>query len=297
MTSPSNAVTQSTKFPTHLVTEVFSKVKGKSSIAKMVPAKPIAFNGNTEFTFSMGSELEVVGEQGQKSAHSMSFDPVTVRPIKVLCRGRVTREFLTASDDEKVEMLKTVTGGFAITLAKGFDKMAMHGVNPYSGSASSVIGNNNLDYIIANYSSGANVVEYTTGTDAPDTKIDAAIDKIYEPNGVIINKTMRSDIAGMTVSGAKKYPEFAWGATPDQLGSMKLDSNATAGDDFAIVGDWNAFKWGYAKEMTMEVIPYGDPDGQGDLVRAGEVLIEAEAFIGWGILNAADFAKVVAPSD
>ena len=42
----------------------------------------------------------------------------------------------------------------------------------------------------------------------------------------------------------------------------------------------------------MEVIQYGDPDGQGDLKRTNEVVLRAEAYIGWGILNADSFALV-----
>ena len=57
------ATTQGTKFPTTLVTEMFSKVKGHSSVAKMIPAQPIPFNGNTEFTFSMDKKLAVVIEK------------------------------------------------------------------------------------------------------------------------------------------------------------------------------------------------------------------------------------------
>lgn len=43
----------------------------------------------------------------------------------------------------------------------------------------------------------------------------------------------------------------------------------------------------------MEVIQYGDPDGQGDLKRTNEVVLRAEAWIGWGILNKDAFARIV----
>ena len=43
----------------------------------------------------------------------------------------------------------------------------------------------------------------------------------------------------------------------------------------------------------MEVIQYGDPDGQGDLKRTNEVVIRAEAYIGWAILDPKAFARVV----
>ena len=65
-------------------------------------------------------------------------------------------------------------------------------------------------------------------------------------------------------------------------------------DALAYVGDFeNAFRWGYADEIPMEVIQYGDPDGQGDLKRTNEVVLRAEAWIGWGILNKDAFARIV----
>ena len=35
-------------------------------------------------------------------------------------------------------------------------------------------------------------------------------------------------------------------------------------NDRAIIGDFaNGFKWGYAKEVPLEIIQYGDPDNSG----------------------------------
>lgn len=291
-------ITKSTKFPAQLVAEMFNAVKGHSSIAKMVAEEPIPFVGKDVFTFNFASDVSVVGEGDAKPAGDGTATPVQIRPVKVVYQMRVSDEFVYAAEETQLQYLQAFADGFSKKLAAGLDKMAMHGINPATGSASSVIGNNHLDYAIANYNSGSNVVTYTTGTDDPDAKIDAAIGKVEEPNGIIISKVMRGDIAAMnTTDGGRKYPEFAWGATPEELGGMMLDSNTTAGADYAIVGDWNAFKWGFAKEMPLEVIEYGNPDGGTyDLKRANEVLLRSEAYIGWGILNAADFAKVVAPS-
>ena len=64
----------------------------------------------------------------------------------------------------------------------------------------------------------------------------------------------------------------------------------------AYVGDFaNAFRWGYATEMPVEVIPYGNPDNDttaGDLKGHNQVLLRLEAFIGWGILDPDAFAVV-----
>ena len=60
-------------------------------------------------------------------------------------------------------------------------------------------------------------------------------------------------------------------------------------------GDFNkAFKWGYSENIPLKIIEYGDPDGTGrDLSAYNEILLRAEAYIGWGILLPESFARVV----
>lgn len=292
-----NPVSMGTNFPTQIVSEIFNTVKGHSSIAKMVPAAPIAFTGNTEFTFTPDHAISVVGENGAKPEGDATVTPVVIRPVKVVYQSRVSNEFLYAAEETKLQYLKAFGEGFAKMIASGMDEMIMHGVNPYSGSAASgTIGNNHLDYVIANYSSGANQVVYGHDSTEADYNLDEAIAKVEEPNGIILGKTIRSAIAALSTDLGKKYPEFAWGATPAELGGMQLDSNKTVESNSAkaraYVGDWNALKWGFAKEMPLEVIEYGDPDGNGDLKRYNQVCLRSEAYIGWGILDASAFARV-----
>ena len=65
--------------------------------------------------------------------------------------------------------------------------------------------------------------------------------------------------------------------------------------DHAIVGDFfSAFKWGFSKEIPLEIIKYGDPDNTGkDLKGYNQVYIRAEVYLGWGILVPEYFARVV----
>lgn len=278
-------VKQGTNFPTQLVTDMFNLVKGHSSIAKMVPSTPIAFNGNTEFTFSMDSDVSIVGESGEKPAGDATVAPVVIRPIKVVYQSRVSDEFIYASEEARLNYLKAFADGFSKKIAAGLDKMVMHGINPATGSASAIIGTNNLD---------SKITKTTTATANIDVDINAAIDAIEDANGVIVSKAARSEIAGLNANGVVKYPEFAWGAVPSTLGGMKFDANSTVGATTkAYVGDWNALKWGFAKNIPLEVIEYGNPDGQGDLKSTNEVVLRSEAFIGWGILDADAFSSVV----
>lgn len=282
-----------TMFPTTLVSEMFNKVKGHSSITKMVSSTPIPFNGNTEFTFSPDNKVSVVGEGAQKPAGDVTVTPVTIRPVKVLYQARVSSEFLYASEEAKLNYLKAFTDGFAAQIASGLDEMIMHGVNPATGTASSVIGNNNLD---------AQITKKVQLTAAPNTDVDAAIALVDDANGIILGKSIRSAIAALkTTDGGVMYPEFAWGATPAELGGIKVDANKTVeaanADARAYVGDFKALKWGFAKNIPLEVIEYGDPDNTGvDLKGSNQVMLRSEAFVGWGILDANAFSMVTVES-
>lgn len=277
-----------------LVKDLVNKVKGHSSLAILSKQTPVPFNGRKEFVFSMDSEIDVVAENGKKTHGGISIDPVTIIPIKVEYGARVSDEFMYASEEEQLETLKAFNDGFAKKLASGLDLMAFHGINPRTGEASPVIGENNFDSKVAQ--------KVTYSAAAPDANIEAAIALVEgsdrDVTGMAIAPAVRADLAKMTKqNGEKLYPEFAFGGKPATLGAQALDINKTVSSndvDKAIVGDFaNMFKWGYAKEIPMKIIEFGDPDNSGkDLQGYNQVYIRAEAYLGWGILDGASFARV-----
>lgn len=289
-----DVLSRGTLFDPVLVKDLVNKVKGKSSLAVLSAQTPIPFNGRKEFIFSMDSEIDVVAENGKKTHGGMSLEPVTIVPIKFEYGARISDEFLYASEEEQLDILKAFNDGFAKKVASGLDIAAMHGVNPRTGEASTVIGDNNFDTKVTQ------TVTYAAAT--PDANIEAAISMVEgsdgDVTGMVIAPAVRSDLAAMTKqNGEKLYPEFAFGGQPKSLGANALDINKTVtvgGKDKAIVGDFtNAFKWGYSKEIPLEIIKYGDPDNTGkDLKGYNQVYIRAEVYLGWGILDANSFARV-----
>lgn len=288
------ALTKGTLFPAALETELFNKVKGHSSLARLSGQEALPFNGKDIFTFNYSNDISLVGEGAEKPAGDAVVSPVQMRPVKVVYQMRVSEEYMYAEEEAKTNTLKAFVDGFAAKLAAGLDKMAMHGINPATGSAaSSIIGTNHFD------SKVTNTVNYVAAS--ADANIDAAVALVeaaeYPVTGIAISPAMRSAIAALTTNGARKYEDFAFGGTPNSLGSMQLDVNATVATgsvDHGIVGDFeNAFRWGIAKEIPMEIIQYGNPDGQGDLKQTNQVVIRAEAYIGWAIMDGDAFARVI----
>lgn len=285
-----------TLFNQVLVTDLINKVKGKSSLARLSAQSPIPFTGSKEFTFSMDKEIDIVAENGKKSTGGITVDPVTIVPIKFEYGARVSDEFMYASEEAKLQILKAFNEGFAKKVATGFDIAAFHGVNPRTGTASNVVGDNHFDNKVKTE------IAYAAAT--CDDNLDAAIAAVQgadgDVTGMALSNVMGADLAKIKVNGVRQYPEFRFGASPESLGGMTVDVNKTVFNatvkDHAIVGDFqNAFKWGIAKEIPLEIIQYGDPDNSGnDLKGYNQVYIRAEVYIGWGILVPTSFARVKA---
>lgn len=288
------ATERGTMFDPELVTDLINKVKGRSSLAALCAQTPIPFNGLKEFTFTMDKEVDIVAEGGQKTEGGISLAPVTIVPIKFEYGARISDEFLYATEEEQIDILTAFNEGFARKVAKGLDLAAMHGINPRTGEASTVVGDNNFD------SKVTQKVDYTEAT--PDDNLEAAIALVDgsdgDVTGMALSKTFGAAMAKVKANNVKLYPEFAFGASPETLNGIRVDVNKTVSGtnakDHGIVGDFqNAFKWGYSKQIPMEIIKYGDPDNSGrDLKGYNQVYIRAEVYLGWGILLPESFARI-----
>lgn len=282
--------TTGTSFSPETVKEIFSKVKGHSSLVKLSKSMPVSFSGNDIMIFSLDGECAIVGEGEQKPAGNATTGTVKVVPVKVVYQHRVSDEFLRASDEKALKILEAFTEGYAKKIARALDIMAFHGVNPADLAPSDKISTNHFDTVTS-----VNFVEGQP-TDALEDAI--ALLEDNDVTGFALSKTFGSELGKYKENGVHQYPEFKLGGNPDKLGGINCDVNSTVskGNDNALayVGDFeNAFKWGYADQIPMEIIPYGDPDGQGDLKRTNEIVLRAEAWIGWGILDKSAFARIV----
>ena len=296
-----NAVARGSLFPAELVPGFLNLVKGHSALATMCGSEPIPFNGKEYFTFNMDNDIDVVAEAGAKSAGGGQVGSKTIVPVKVEYGMRVSDEFIYGSDEVALDILRAFAEGWAQKLARGFDIMAMHGVNPRTGSAASgTIGNNHLDYACGTS------VTYLNSSSTADENIESAIAGVnaydYDVSGAIIGSTARAALAALKDSDQRPvFPELAWGGKPGTLRGLKVAFNGptvefNSAKARAYVGDFaNMFKWGIAKEMPIEVIQYGNPDNDseaGDLKGHNQVYIRGEAYIGWGILDGNAFGKI-----
>lgn len=294
-------LTKGTLFPPVLVDEMINLVRGKSSLARLCGASPIPFNGETIFTFSLDNEVDIVAENGAKSNGGGTIGTKSVSPIKIEYGMRVSDEFRFASEEVQLQYLRAFAEGWAAKAARGLDIMAMHGLNPRSRTAATTtIGDNHFDHDVTQ------TVTFAAAT--PEDNIAAAIALVegneHEVTGLAMAPALKSALAGLkkgSTSNELMFPELAWGANPGVINGLPVDSNSTvsfnSGADRGIVGNFrDFFRWGYSRQLPIEVIEYGNPDNSdaGDLKGHNQVYLRGEAYIGWKVLDPNAFARIIA---
>lgn len=287
--------------PPVVVSEMFNAVRGKSALAKISDRMPVAFNGSAEFVFNMDSEADIVAENGAKSNGGATATPIVIRPYKFEYGVRVSDEFLKGSEEYRMDVMREFAEGAARKFAKGMDIAAMHGLNPRTmTAATATVGNMHLDNKIP----AGSVISYTAGSE--DANLNAAIAKVngfgYDVTGVAFDPEFSSALGSAAVGNIAVAPEYLFGGDPDTFHGMKSAVNGTVGKVatgadkvYGYVGDFDAFRWGYARDVEFEVIEFGDPDNAGsDLKGHNQVYLRAEAYIGWAVLDGNAFAKIEA---
>jgi hypothetical protein len=219
-------------------------------------------------------------------------------PVKVEYGVRVSDEFKYGAEELQLQYLTVFAEGFAKKVARALDIMAMHGVNPRGGATASQLANKNFDDLVTQ------TVTYDAAD--PEGNVVDAIALVegneHEVTGLAMSPIFKSALANLkkgTSSNELMFPELGWGASVGAINGLPADSNSTvsfnSGDDRAIVGNFaDYFKWGFSRDVAIEVIEYGNPDNSdaGDLKGHNQVYLRGEAYIGWGILVPSAFARV-----
>lgn len=288
-----------TLFKPELVKELISKVQGTSVLAQLSKQTPIPFNGTEQFIFNLEGAAQIVGEGKKKEAGEAKIESVIIKPLKFVYQARISDEFLRASEEKQIEYMSLFTDGFSKKIAQAFDIAALHGVEPKTLTDATFKATNSFDGLVT-----TNVVTYAEAK--IDENIEDAIQTVIATDNDVTGIAM-SPVSARAMSKLKdkndisRYPQFSFGGKPTEFADHTLQINknlakqgGTLEKDHVIVGDFeNRFKWGYAENIPLEIIKYGDPDGTGrDLKAYNEICLRAEAFIGWGILDATAFARV-----
>lgn len=285
-------------FPPQLVLDLFTKVQGHSTLARLSTQNPIPFAGAESFIFNLEGNAQIVGEGEQKKANKAVVTSKTIRPLKFVYQTRVSDEFMYCAEERSLQYMQKFNEGFGKKIAEGFDIAGLHGLEPYSMTDATFKATNSFVGLVTD-----NVITYNAET--IDENLETAVETIilggHAVTGTSLSPQAGSALGKVKINGSPQYPEFRFGGKPSSFAGMQMDVNRTltmVGEGgvpmHAVTGDFQrSFQWGYAKNVTLEVIEYGDPDGTGrDLKAHNEVCLRAEAYIGWAILEPEAFALI-----
>ena len=287
--------------PKNIADGMFKKAQTGSAIAALSGAEPQQFGEVTYMTLTGRPKAELVAEGANKADTNGTFGTKVATPHKFQVTMRFNEEVQWADEAYQLGVLQTLADEGGLALARALDLGGFHGINPLAGTvAASIVAADRI-------ASTTNAVEITTATlTTPDLVIEQAAGLViadgYVPNGIAFDPSYSWTVAtSRYADGRKKYPELGFGANITSFEGLPAFSSSTVSglpeasantNVKAIVGQWDAFRWGVQKSIPVELIKYGDPDGLGDLKRKNQIALRAEIVYGWAIMDLDAFAKV-----
>lgn len=286
------------ELPDNIMTPWLGKVRGGSVLATLSPAEAQRFGKGTAMVFDSG-EAELVSEGGQKSSNDITKTVQSVEPHKFQKTVRMNEEVLWADEDGQTDAVEQILAQIQPALSRALDFGAIHGINPKTGAVSGTI--------TQKFASVTNQVE-RAASDKPYANLDAAdllvLAEGYVPSDIALDPTFAASFSSLRAGQTeqKLYPNFRLSTEVSELDGHRSSVSRTVSGAgvvaspsgiLGIVGDFGGFRWGIQKQIGLELIRYGDPDGQGDLKRNNQVAFRAEVVYGWGISDLDAFALIV----
>lgn len=277
-------------------------------LPKLVPSKPTLFGPVKGATFAGVPRAQIVGESEKKSGQDpFSAVPFSAEPVKAQITVRVSDEFKWADEDYQMGILNDlVAPAIGAGMGRFVDLFAFHGINPITGTVSPKA---------TKYLSQATKVVEAAG--APTNELNEAVGLIAStgtamPNGIAFDAAYNYSLAtevwpeGTALAGQERYPSLGFGAVENWRGLKGASSSTVSGRPEiadtkvrAIVGDYTQVRWGFQRNIPLEMIEYGNPDNiiesdgsPRDLKGYNELALRSEVVIYMAIGDLAKFALV-----
>lgn len=257
-----------------------------STVAKLSAQEPQKFGETDYIVFNDLPKAEFVEEGAEKSASSGGFSTVTAKPRKAQVTLRFNEEVKWADEDHQLSILSSLANAGATALSRALDLGIYHRINPLTGEA--VAGWDN--YVTATDKK----VQYDGKADADKVIREAAgllVQDSKSVTGIALDPTIAFDLSSLvTKDGVQRYPNLGFGTDISALfGLAAAQGNTVSGRPEAkdtgvraIVGDFaGGIRWGVQRDLPVELIEAGDPDGQGDLKRRNQIALRLEIVYGW----------------
>lgn len=286
--------------PKNIADGMFSKAVDGSAVSVLSGSEPMQFGDVDIMTFNTPPRAEYVGEGANKASSTVGFGVKTAKPHKAQVTLRFNEEVQWADEDYQLGVLDTLAAAGGKALARALDLGVFHGINPLTGLAIASIA------AADRVGTTTNRVEITTATSTtPDTVIEAAAGLViangFVPTGIAFDPSYAWTVStSRYADGRKKFPELGLGINVSTFEGLSASTSSTVSATpeaantnlKAIVGQWDLLRWGVQRRVPVEMIKFGDPDGQGDLKRTNQIALRLEVVYGWTVLDLTGFAVV-----
>ena len=284
--------------PTSVASGIWLGAEKRSAVLGVANVRPQTFGSNQYLTLSSPVKAEIVGAGADKAPSGGAITPITVPPLKVHATIRVDQEVEWADQDHQLLVMSDLAFALEQALAEQIDAAVIHRVSVLQGT---VVG-----AITAGLSTSGPAVEANLLTGGADLYIEQAAGLVigagYTPTGALVDSGYAFSIgSARDGNGRPLNPDFPLTGAVDNYRGLRYGvSQAVSGRNFmadtklrAIVGDFSALAFGMIRDIPIETIRYGDPDGLGDLKRKNQIAIRGEMLFGFGIFAPTAFARVV----
>lgn len=278
--------TSKIKLPASVVASMVNKAKDTSVVAALSTPIPQIFADSKHMVFTDSAEAEVVAEGAKKSAYETALKFVEGKRVKLVTTTRVTDELKWADEDCRLQIIEAIQADQVAALGRALDYVILHAVNPKTGST------------LSGYTSLVSQASSVTGTDDEVANIDKMADSLidYNVNGIAVSREFASALRKLRVpaTGQRLYPEVPLSLNVADIDGIRAVASGTVNGRKAtestkvraVMGDWDAIKWGMVRDATAEIIEYGDPDNTGiDLKGSNMVAYRTESMFSYAVLD------------
>ena len=289
--------TANIKLPTEVAQEILRKAQDSSTIQVLSPSTPALFKNVENVIFTKEPEAEFVGEGASKSSMDPEFTPVKGEIHKAQVTVRMSDEVRWADEDSQLGIIDAITDASAKAVGRALDYGVYHGINPATGTSVEVM---------TALTAGANAVTATSDASADLDSLVEKVNESYDVSGIALSKKWANQLRKIRVAatGQRLYPEIPINLQIGSLDGIAAATSSTvngslakaATNVLAILGDFDLIKWGIVRDLGLEIIETGDPDGLGDLKRLNQIAYRTEIVYSWAVLDPKGFAVLKAVS-
>ena len=283
--------TSGLKLPSQIADGMIKTVLQGSAVAKLSGRKPMRFGSVDLIKFDTRPKAEFVAEGADKASTSVGMSTVTATPRKAQVTVRFNEEVQWADEDYQLNVLSTVAEEGALALQRALDLGLFYRINPLTG---------------ASIPSWTNYLNQTTkrveqNTATVDADIQTAVGLVmnagYQVNGLALDPSYAFSLATTPVSATDtrpRYPELGFGDSITSFrGIPSITTSTVSGQPEAadtkvraVLGDYrDGIFWGVQRELPVSLIRFGDPDGQGDLMRKNQIALRLEVVYAWYVFS------------